>query len=275
VTVATPAEPSPAEPPPLIAAPAKKRRRIWPVIVVVVVLATLVAGFFVADAAAKSYAEDQIKQKLVAALGVDPATDVQVTIGGGSVLLQALNGKLATVDVAIPRLAFGDLVGTAAVHATQVPLDEKAPLQKLAISYRVSEKNAAVLASDLSGMKLDSITLDAPEIVAKSSFSVFGIGIPVGLGLTPSAAKGALVFTPTTIQVNGASFTAGQLFATPGLGALAKQLLHQQTFCVAQYLPKALTVTSAAVADHQFVLTISGDGAALGGAGFATRGSCS
>jgi hypothetical protein len=259
---------------PLIPARAKKKRRVWPWIVTVVVLAALAAGFFVADAAAKNYAQDQIKQKLVAALGVDTTTDVQVTIGGGSVLLQALSGKLTKVDVAIPKLAFGDLVGSATLHATQVPLDENAPLQKLAISYRVSEKNVGVLASDLSGMKLDSITLDKPEIVANSSFSVFGIGIPVGLGLTPSVAKGQLVFTPTTIQVNGADFTAKQLFATPGLGTLARQLLHQQTFCVAQYLPKALTVTSAKVADHEFVLAISGDGAALGGSAFTTKGTC-
>jgi hypothetical protein len=273
--VTTSADPPPTEPQPLIAAPARKRRRSWPVIVVVVVLGALVAGFFVADAAAKNYAEDQIRQKLVAALGVDPETEVQVTIGGGPVLLQALGGRLATVDVTIPRLAFGQLVGSASLHASQVPLDENAPLNKLAISYRVSEKNATALASNLSGLKLDSITLDKPEIVAKSSFSVFGIGIPLALGLTPSVAKGELVFTPTTIQVNGASFTAAQLFATPGLGAVAKQLLHQQAFCVAQYLPKALTVTSAEVADHQFVLSISGDGAALGGPAFTTKGSCS
>lgn len=271
----TAADPVPTEPQPIIVAPAKKKKHSWPFVVLAVVLAALIVGFFVADAAAKSYAEDQIKQKLVAALGVDPATDVTVTIGGGPVLLQALSGKLTTVDVAIPRLAFGQLVGSATLHATQVPLDESAPLQKLAISYRVSEKNAAVLASNLSGLKLDSITLDKPEIVAKSSVSVFGIGIPVGLGLTPSASKGELVFTPTTIQVNGASFTAKQLFAAPGFGGLAKQLLHQQSFCVAQYLPKALTVTSAKVADHQFVLKISGDGAALGGTGFTTKGSCS
>jgi len=51
-------------------------------------------------------------------------------------------------------------------------------------------------------------------------------------------------------------------------------LLKQQSYCVAQYLPKALTVTSVKVADHQLVMTISGDGAALGGSGFTTKGSC-
>lgn len=270
----TPSSPQPLNSQPLIPARSKKKRRIWPFVVVAVVLVMLIVGFFIADAAAKTYAQDQIKQKIVAALGVDPKTDVQVKVGGGSVLLQALSGKLTVVDITVPKLAFGDLVGAATLHATQVPLDENAPLQKLAITYRVSEKNVRVLASDLSGMKLDTITLEQPEIVANASFSVFGFGIPVGLGLTPSAVKGQLVFTPTSILVSGQKFTSKQLIATPGLGALARNLLKQQSFCVAQYLPKALTVTSAKVADRQLVLTISGDGAALGGSGFTTKGNC-
>ncbi len=260
--------------PPVTAALPRRKRRVWPFVVVAVVLVALIVGFFIADAAAKAYAQDQIKQKLVAALGLDPATDVSVSVGGGSVLLQALSGKLSAIDVTVPKLAFGDLVGSATLHATEVPLNESAPLKKLAITYRVSEKNVGVLASDLSGMKLDTITLAPPEIVANASFTVFGFGIPVGLGLTPSASKGQLNFTPTSILVSGQKFTSTQLLATPGLGSLAKQLLKQQTFCVAQYLPKALTVTSAQVAGRELVLTISGDGAAIGGSGFTTKGSC-
>jgi hypothetical protein len=243
-------------------------------VLVVIVFLLLVAGFVIADAAAKAYAQDQIKQKIVAALGVDPATEVKVEIGGGPVLLQALSGKLSTIDVAIPRLAFGELVGSARLHATQVPLDENAPLKTLGISYRVSEKDVGVLASELSGLKLDTITLDQPEIVANATFTVFGAGVPVGLGLTPSASNGRLDFTPTSIRVSGQTFTSQQLIATPGLGGLAKSLLTQQSFCVAHYLPKALTLTSAQVADHQLVLTISGDHAALGGPAFSTKGSC-
>ncbi|HEU0206158.1 MAG TPA: DUF2993 domain-containing protein [Pseudolysinimonas sp.] len=252
----------------------KKRRRAWSFVVAAVVLVVLIVGFFIADAAAKSYAQDQIKQKVVAALGVDPTTDVSVKIGGGSVLLQALSGTLTSVDITVPKLSFGDLVGSATLQATQVPLNESAPLKKLAITYRVSEKNVAVLASDLSGMKLDTVTLDPPEIVANATFSVFGFGIPVGLGLTPSASKGQLDFTPTSILVSGQKFTSTQLLATPGLGGLAKQLLKQQAFCVAQYLPKAVRVTSVKVVGHELVMTISGDGAALGGSGFTTKGSC-
>lgn len=218
----TPASTAPAP----VSAPAKrKRRRVWPFVVAVIVVIALIVGAFIADAAVKAYAQDQIKQKVVAALGVDPTTQVDVKIGGGSVLFQALSGKLSTVDITIPKLAFGQLVGSATMHATEVPLDQSAPLNKLAITYRVSEKNVSVLASELSGMQLDSVTLKAPEIVANATFKVFGFGIPVGLGLTPSASHGQLDFTPTSILVSGQKFTSKQLLSTPGLGSLAKQLL--------------------------------------------------
>ncbi|MEP6842153.1 MAG: DUF2993 domain-containing protein [Pseudolysinimonas sp.] len=268
-TAATPV-PVPGSPAP----PKKKKRRIWPFVVAAVVLVALIVGFFIADAAAKAYAQDRIKQTIVAALGVDPTTDVRVKIGGGSVLLQALTGKPSPIDVTVPQLMFGELVGSASIQASQVLLDQNAPLQKLAISYRVKEKDVRVLAANLSGLKLDTVTLEKPEIVAKATLKVLGFGIPVGLGLTPSASKGQLVFTPTSILVSGQKFTSKQLLATPGLGPLARGLLKQQSFCVAQYLPKALTVTSVKVADRELVLNISGDGATLGSTEFTTKGSC-
>lgn len=253
---------------------AKRKRRLWPFVAVAVVLVVLIVGIIAADAAAKAYAEDQIRQKLVSALGVAPGTPVDVRIGGGSVLFQAVAGHLDTVDVTIPSLAFGELVGAATLHATRVPLDPSAPLEKLAISYTVSEKNLSALAANLSGLKLDTVTLESPEIVANATFPVLGFGIPIGLGLEPSASKGRLLFAPTSIHVAGQTFTAKQLLATPAFSGLAKALLRQQSFCVAQYLPKALTVTSAKVVAHALVLQAVGDGAALGGAGFTTKGSC-
>ena len=58
-------------------------------------------------------------------------------------------------------------------------------------------------------------------------------------------------------------------------GSIARTLLQQQSFCVAQYLPKALVLTSAKVVGTSMVLDFSGDGAAIGGSAFSTKGSCS
>jgi hypothetical protein len=248
---------------------------VWPFVTVAVVLVVLIVGFFVVDAAAKAYARDQIRTQLASALGLPSSANLGVDLGGGSILLQALSGKVDTVDVTVPKLAFGELVGAASIHATKVPLDTSKPLDTLSVRYAVGQKDLAVLAKNLSGIPVDSVTLKAQEIVATGSFTVFGASIPLVLGLRPSVSAGQLVFTPTSIGVSGQTFTTDQLLANPLFGSLAKTLLTQQSFCVAQYLPKGLTATSAKVAGKTLVVTFSGDGAALGGQDFSTKGTCS
>jgi hypothetical protein len=255
--------------------PRATKRRAWPFVTVAIVLVVLVVGFFVADAAVKSYAQTRIRSELVSSLGLPAGTEVDVKVGGGSVLLQALSGTLADIDVAIPKLAFGTLVGSATLHATQVPLDQSRPLDKLAISYTVSEKNVAALATQLSGVTLDSVALKNQQIQATATLSVLFVTVRVGLGLTPSAQNGRLDFTPASITVSGQTFTAAQLLANPVFGSIARTLLQQQSLCVAQYLPKALTLASAKVVGTNMVLGFSGDGAVIGGTDFSTKGSCS
>ncbi len=248
---------------------------MWPFVVVAVVLVVLIVGFFIADAAAKTYARDQIRARIVSALGVSSAADVTVDVGSGSILLQALTGSLDTVDVRVPQLAFGGLVGAADIHATRVPLDTSKPVGALEVSYAVSGKNLAALAKNLSGREVTGVALDNSEIVAATTFTVLGAAVPVSLGLTPSVSRGELVFTPSDVRVGGQTFTAAQLAANPLFGNLARTLLKQQSFCVAQYLPKVLTATTAQVASGSLILGFSGDGIALDGSGFTTKGSCS
>jgi len=271
---AEPANPATKPLPVIVTKPAKrKRRRIWPWIALVVVIVVLIVGFFVADGLAKTYARDYIKQRIVAVLHLDPKTPVKVDIGDGSVLLQAISGHLKTVDVTVGTVTFGALTGGASIHAVNVPLDENAKVDKLDITYRVAEKNVAALASNLSGAKLDNVQLDAPEIVATTSFDVIGIHVPVGIGLTPGASTGQITFKPTSIHVGDQTFTAEQLLNS-SLGGLAGNLLKQRSFCVAEFLPKALTVVDVDVVKKDLVVKINGDGVALGGSGLSTLGIC-
>lgn len=265
-----------------IAAPAlppRKRRRVWPFVVVAIVLVVLIVGAFIADAAARSYAQGRIRSQLGAALGLgssaDTAADVRVDLGSGSVLLQALTGKLDAVEVTVPKLAFGDLVGAADIHATRVPLDTAKPVGALSVSYAVTQKNIAVLAKNLTSVPITGVTLGTGQLRATAELTLFAATVPVTLALTPSVSGGRLVFTPDTIGVAGQTFTSSQLEANPIFGRVAKTLLQQQSFCVAQYLPKALVAQSVAVVGTEFVVTFNGDGAALGGSDFRTKGSCS
>ena len=268
-----PADPATKPLPIVVTQKPKKRRRVWPWVALLVVVVLLVVGFFVADGLAKTYARDYIKQRIVAVLHLDPKTRVKVDIGTGSVLLQALSGHLNTVDVTADSVTFGALTGAARIHATNVPLDQNAKVGKLDITFDVAEKDVAALAGNLSGAKLDNVTLDQPEIVASTTFDlILGIQVPVGIGLTPSASTGQIVFTPTSIRVGGDQFSAQDLLHQ--FGSVAQNLLKQQSFCVAEFLPKALTISDVDVVKKDLVVKIDGDGAVLGGKDLSTMGTC-
>ena len=254
--------------------PRKKRRR-WPwvlggILVVVGILLTI--AFFVAEGYAKDYAREYIKERIIAVLGIAEGTPVTVDIGDDSVLLQALAGKLNQIDVTAELVTFGILKGAATVHAEGVPLDQAAPVEALAITFAVGEGDVGALAGNLSGAQLQSIVLEEPEIVASTTFNIFGFQIPVGMGIEPSADNGQIVFTPTSIRLGDENYTAESLRAT--FGGFADQLLQQQSFCVAENLPAALTIVDVAVVEKTLIVKIDGDGAALGGPDLSTPGTC-
>lgn len=266
---------APTKPLPLQEPVAKKKRRRWPWVLggILILLAILITiAFFVADAYAKDYARQYIKDRIVAVLGIEPGTPVSVDIGDGSVLLQALGGQLDQVDVAVEEVSFGILKGAATVHAEGVPLDQSAAVETLDISFAVSEADVGALAGNLSGLSLESIVLEEPEIVASTTLSFFGFQIPVGMGIEPSADEGQIVFTPTSIRLGDDSYTAVELQSA--FGSIAGQLLQQQSYCVAENIPAALTIVDVDVVKKDLVVKIDGAGATLGGTDLSTPGTC-
>jgi hypothetical protein len=262
------------KPLPVQVAPTKRRRWPWILGGVLVVLAILLTvAFFVADGYAKDYARDYIKQRIIAVLGIEPGTPVTVDIGDGSVLLQAIAGRLDSVDVTAAKVTLGELTGSAIVHAEGVPLDENAATRQLRVTFAVAEPDVAALAGNLSGMDLDSITLDEPEIVAHTTYLLFGfLELKIGMGLTPSADDGRIAFTPTSIRLNDETFTAEEL--RQSFGQLAGDLLAQQSLCVSESLPVALTIVDVDVVKKDLVVQIDGDGVVLGGPDLSTPGTC-
>lgn len=267
----TPAGP-PAEP---ISAPPPRKRRRWIVVLIVAVAlaGALVAAFFAADGYAKDYARDYVRDRIIEVLGLEPDAEVAVDIRG-SVLLQALTGRIGEVEVSVPEVAFGELRGSADVHAEGVPLDSAAAVEVLRIEFTVAEEDLAPLAGNLSGIELESIALDDPEIVVEATLTILGFSFPIGMGLEPSAADGQLVFSPTSVRVGDETYTADELREDPLLGSFVRDLLEQQSLCIAEQLPRALTPTDVEVRDATLVLTFSGDGAALGGDDLTTNGTC-
>lgn len=258
-----------------VGAPRPHAPRGWllAIIGVVIVLGGLIGGLAVADPYAQGFARDYVRERIIAVLGLEPDAEVDVRFEG-SLLLQALTGRLDAVEVGVPELAFGELVGSAELRAEDVPFAPDAPVGILRIAFSIAEADLAPLADNLSGLELESIELEQPEIVVATSFSLFGIELPIGMGLEPSAVEGALAFTPTSVRVGDDAFSADELREDPFLGLLAQTLLQQQSLCVDEYLPTALSVVDVDVRGARLVLEISGDGAALGGPGLSIRGTC-
>ena len=255
--------------------PRKKRRFGW-LIAIVVVAAVLVVGFFVGDHFARQYATDLVRERIIEVLKLDKNTEIAVGLGSGSILLQAISGSVNDVTVDIPELELGEISAGASVTAAGVPLDMSKPVEKLGITVTVTEEQAQKLKTFLSGIDLTSIELGSGVISVGTDFDVFGLlKVPVSADLTPSATEGGIAFDPETIVLDGNPISVQDLRDNPLVSALAGQLLASRTFCVAEYLPQALTLTDVDVVGETLVLKINGDGTALGGPEISTMGVCS
>lgn len=253
--------------------PVRRRRRAWPWVLLGVVVLLVAAGFAV-DALARGLAEKAIAEQVASALDVPEGTDVQVSIGGGPVLVQAISGGLDRVDVAVPALALGPLTGDLDIVAQGVPLDTAAPTRELTVRLAVPGDALAAVAPELSGVTVDDVALEGQEVVATGSISVFGSSFPLGLGLTPSAVDGDLVFAPTSVRIGDGTLTADELRGNPLFGGLADALLQPRRICIADQLPSALTLADLRVDGADLVATFDGSGAAIGGDAFQTKGVC-
>jgi len=267
-------EPVETSPTPNPAPPRKRRRWLGWIIALAVLLVLLVVGFFVADAFAKQYATAYVRDRIIEVLKLDPKSEVDVDLGSGSVILQALSGGLDEVNVHANEITFGDISGDAQITATKVPLDGAQPLDTLDITVTIAEDDVKKLATSLSGVELKTIELVDKVVRVGADLTVVVVTIPVSIDLKPGAVNGAISFTPEVVQLGGQEISITELKKNPLVSSLAGRLLDTQTVCVAQYLPQALTITSVDVVGKTLVVGINGDGTALGGSDLSTLGVC-
>jgi hypothetical protein len=274
-TEVLPLEPAgPAQPEPAASQPPRRRR--GPIIALIVVASVLVLGviaFVVAEALAKDYARDYVREKVIAVLGLSDDAEVDVDLGAGSIIVQALAGRVDTVDVDVPEVAFGELSGAVRFHAEGVPLDETAPVEVLRIDFAIGADDLAALGQGDDAATAPNFEFAGGEVTLTSEFSLFGATIPLGVSLEPSATDGALVLTPTNVTIGSETFEAGS-DDDSFLGSLVAGLLQPQTLCIASSVPQALVLADATIDDAELVLAFRGDGAAFGGPELSTPGTC-
>ncbi len=112
----------------------------------------------------------------------------------------------------------------------------------------------------------------APDLTFVSELSVFGVGIPVGISVTPGAANGDLTLTPAGFELGGNSIDADTLRSQ--FGEVADSILGTQSLCIADRLPAALRLTSATVQGQSLLAGFDIDGGMLNDPALQRDGFC-
>ncbi|MFE1665910.1 DUF2993 domain-containing protein [Microbacterium sp. P02] len=275
--------PPPPPPPPRPHAPqlraasvqapsAHRRRRFLPWLVAAVIVAALaVAAWFVGESIARDLVTKTIRDQVVTrlALPADQQVDVDVR---GAVLPQLIGGELHDVSVASDDVALGSLTGDIALTATDVPVRGDAPAGGGTATVTLDTGQLQTLMATVDGFPADSLGLAAPDVTVSTELRVFGIAIPVGVSLTPSAADGDIVLSPASLQLGGAEISAGDL--RDRFGSLADVVVRDWNVCIAQYIPAGVALQQVDVVGDTVVARLDIDGAIITEPSLQANGTC-
>jgi hypothetical protein len=251
--------------------PPRRRRRAWPWIVVLAIVVVLVGGAAVgAEAIARGLVTGGVRTLISSQVQTSGEVDVAVD---GLVLPQLISGTLDEITVDAADVTLGPLTGDVSVTAQGVPIRGDAAASGGTATVRLDTDELRTLVSQIDGFPAESVGMSSPDVTMSSELSIFGAGIPVGVGLTPGAADGALTLTPATFQAGGVDISADALRAQ--FGGIADAVLREWSICIQDQLPAALTLTDVAVDDSDhLVATFDVDGAVVVDRTLLSNGTC-
>lgn len=251
--------------------PARRRRRVWPWLVVLAIVVALVAGAAVAaEAIARGLVTTAVRTLISSQVESSGEVDVDVP---GLIVPQLLSGTLDQVDVSADDVSIGGLTGDVSVTALGVPISGDAAARGGTATVRLDTQELQALLSRVDGFPAENVGMQSPNVTFSTEFSIFGIGIPVGVSLTPGAAGGALTLTPASFQAAGGEVDAQQL--RQQLGGVADGVIRDWSVCIQDQLPAALTLTGVTVdPSNELVATFDVNGAVVVDRTLLQPGSC-
>lgn len=247
------------------------RRRVWPWLVafgIVIVLA--VVAWFAADAIARQIVTGVVRDQIRSQLALPASQPIDVEIPG-SIIPQLIGGTLDELTVASDDVEVGEFAGDVSVTAQDVPITGGA-LGGATATVRLDEEQLRGLLSTVEGFPADTLGIDAPALTMSMQLQLFGVGVPVGVALMPSAVDGDIVLTPASLQLAGAEIGADEL--RDQFGQVADLVLRDWAVCVAQYLPAGVTLTDVAVDGDVLVAGFDVDGRIMTDPALRATGTC-
>ena len=248
---------------------AGKRRGIGALVISIVLVAGLVVAFFIVDSGLRALAEDRVKAEITANLPEGATGDVDVSIGGASVIAQYLAGSFDRVELDAPTFALDGVPAAVHVVASGVPVDRTKPVRVVTGTVDLGQEslNTLLAAGETGDAEL---TLGRGEVSYSGTFPVFGFEIGYEATATPSTSADSLLFTPT-----GADRTSDA--GSVDVSGVIPLILGQEplSICIAQYLPDGVTLTGVDVTPDRARVKLESSTLMLTRQSLTTLGSCS
>jgi hypothetical protein len=238
-----------------------------------VVLTLVVALGVLADFGARSFAETVVRDQIVTAFALPAGSEPSVDLGPGSLLTQALLGRINSVTVSAQDAQLGEFTSDVELVATGVPLDFSQPVTSIRLRMAVTESELQPFTTMLGDVPIESMTLTGSTFVVTSSTRLYGTAMPVVVSLAPSALDGQFIFTPVAVTVQGVDLPLEAATQWPYTLVL-QPLVKPRPLCLAHYLPQAVVLEEATVVDRSLVLEFSANDVVINDGGLTTLGSC-
>lgn len=248
----------------------RRRTGRW-IAVIVVVVVLLVAAIVAAEFIARSVVTSTVRSLVVSNVGLPDDQDVDVQVAG-LVLPQVIGGRLDEVTVSSDDVTLGPISGDVRVDLRGVPVSAGSAADGGVASVRLDQDQVRALLAELPDLPAGTVNVAAPDVSFETSLSLFGIGIPVGVTVTPGAADGDLTLTPSAFQVAGNALDADTLRGQ--FGGVADAILETRSLCIADRLPAGLTLTSATVQGQDLVATFDIAGGIVNDPALQADGAC-
>jgi hypothetical protein len=239
-------------------------------LIIVGVLAVLLVAFFLVDSGVRAFAEDRAETEISDRMPASVSGDVDVSIGGTSVIAQFIAGSFDQIELTAPELTIDGVPASVHVAAHDVSTNTAKAIGSLTatLDFEQDALNQLVQASGTAPADAVLVLGDGTvEYTASTKLFEFNVGYSATA--TAIAAGDTLSFTPTEVTVMSG---VGDIDATP----LVNLILQQAPIrvCVGSYLPEGVEVTGVDISPDRARVTLDSNSLRLTAKSLTTLGSC-
>lgn len=238
-------------------------RALTAIVVIVVALGALLV---VADIVVRGIAQERFSEQIRSNLPEGVDGEVDVTIGGFSVIAQYLAGTMDRVELSA-ELAVNGAPISVEVVGEGVPVDLASPVRNMSAVIEADQAavNQLIAIPDVEG----DVTLGEGVVGYADTIELFGLSLGYSVTARPTAAGDTVLLQPESVQVDAGG---GGI----DVSGLADRVLGDDPIavCVAQYLPSGVMVNGIEIAAGMAIVRLEAQSILLDEASLATTGSC-